>query len=235
MEKTFLTYVNNPDMIKGIRVENDINKAVEAVLNGETVARFEFGDSMTPILRNGEYGIITPVSIDDIKVGDAVLCKVGPYLMTHMVCLISDSSANGRYALIGSTRFELYGWIKELIFAKKNMILNENEWTKVFLRFLKERGYYWDYKKQKNIQFSYFGYSFLRDYSSKNNIPLFIAEIQEDIAKYDSSKSLMRNMSNIIDHSLTWSLCYSHGSPYSYSLINGDFKSFCERINRLRN
>lgn len=115
-----IKYVDNITKIRTYKVVNDIKEAITYLANGETIARFEFGDSMAPILKNGEYCIITPITTDninDIKVGDAVLCEVNGYLMTHMVIAISDASANGRYFLIGNSNMELYGWTQN-IFGK---------------------------------------------------------------------------------------------------------------------
>jgi hypothetical protein len=108
------TTVKNPTTICGVSVVNDILEAVNMVQNGETVARFEWGDSMQPILKNGEYGIISPVNPKDIQIGDAVLCKVNGYLMTHMVMLKSNSAHDKPYFLIGSTSYDLYGWTSDI-------------------------------------------------------------------------------------------------------------------------
>lgn len=103
--------VQNPTTIKGHKVVNDIKEAVECLRRGETIARFEFGDSMSPILESGEYCVVEPVfDLNTVNVGDAVLCEVNGYLMTHMVILKSNSNANTPYFLIGNTAFEIYGW-----------------------------------------------------------------------------------------------------------------------------
>ena len=82
-------YVKSPKHINGITVVNDIVEAVNELKKGNTIARFEYGDSMMPILKNGEYGIATPIqSLEDVSVGDAVVCEVNGHLMTHMVMLI---------------------------------------------------------------------------------------------------------------------------------------------------
>ena len=82
--------------------------------NGITIARFEFGDSMSPVLVSGEYCIVEPIKelegINNIAIGDAVLCKVGDHLMTHMVLMISDSAYDGTKYLIGNTWMQYYGW-----------------------------------------------------------------------------------------------------------------------------
>ena len=111
-------YVKSPSTIEvdGVKypVVNDIVNAVELLKQGISIARYEFGDSMSPVLVSGEYCVVEPIKelegINNIAIGDAVLCKVGDYLMTHMVMMISDSSCNGTQYLIGNTHMQFYGW-----------------------------------------------------------------------------------------------------------------------------
>ena len=117
IDKT-IKYVKSPSTITvdGIEypVVNDIREAVEMLKNGITIARFEFGDSMSPVLVSGEYCIVEPIKevegTNNIAIGDAVLCKVGDHLMTHMVLMISDSAYDGTKYLIGNTWMQYYGW-----------------------------------------------------------------------------------------------------------------------------
>lgn len=117
---TNIKYVKSPYTLKidggEYDVINDIEEAVECIQKGRVpIARFEWGNSMDPILKNGEYGLIIPIeSLDDIEVGDAVLCKVGDYYMTHMVMMISSSNCNGKMFLIGNTWMQFYGWTNEI-------------------------------------------------------------------------------------------------------------------------
>lgn len=106
--------VKYPTKINGIRVVNDINDAIKELENKRTIARFEFGESMSPILKNGEYAIVTPIqNISDVKIGDAVLCEVNGYPMTHMV-LMKSNSGSEPFFLIGSSHFEIYGWTNKI-------------------------------------------------------------------------------------------------------------------------
>lgn len=110
-----IKYVKSPKHINGITVVNDITEAVNELKNGNTIARFEYGDSMMPILKNGEYGIATPIqNLEDISIGDAVVCEVNGHLMTHMVMLISYSNHNTPYFLIGNTWMQFYGWTNKI-------------------------------------------------------------------------------------------------------------------------
>ena len=104
--------------INGVKIVNDEVEALSHILDGNQVARFEYGDSMSPILDNGEYAVLTPIQdYNDIQIGDAVFCEVNGVLMTHMVWLISDSSYGVKLFLIGSSQGNLYGWTN-LVYAK---------------------------------------------------------------------------------------------------------------------
>jgi hypothetical protein len=95
---------------------NELNK-------GNNVARYEWGDSMMPLLQSGEYCILIPSNKTTIEVGDAVFCEVNGYIMTHMVMMISRIQDKPMY-LIGSpnyneitNQFTIYGWTSN-VFAK---------------------------------------------------------------------------------------------------------------------
>lgn len=112
MENNEITVVKSPETICGYRVFNDAVQALEQLRLGETIARYEFGNSMYPLLKNGEYAIITPMvdNTEPIKVGDSVFCEVNGYLMTHMVVAISNTAKEGTMYLIGSSMLDLFGW-----------------------------------------------------------------------------------------------------------------------------
>lgn len=113
--KKDIKFVSKPSYIDGIRVVNDIEEAVECLKKGETIARFEWGESMMPLLNNGEYCTIEPVDdINDIEIGDAVLCEVNGVLMTHMVIIKSNANCNSPYFLIGSSYLHFYGWTNKI-------------------------------------------------------------------------------------------------------------------------
>lgn len=111
-----IKYVKSPKEINGVEVVNDISKAIKTLHDKKIpIARFEYGESMKPILNDGEYCIVYPIdNLNDVKVGDAVLCDVNGYLMTHMVILKSESNYDTPYFLIGSSRMELYGWTNKI-------------------------------------------------------------------------------------------------------------------------
>ena len=105
-----------------VQVCNNPFDAIEKLKKGEIVARYERGDSMQPLLYDGEYAVLVPHKKGDIKVGDAVFCNVNGYVMTHMVMMISNVQNNPLY-LIGSPNynvngtFNIYGWT-DTIYAK---------------------------------------------------------------------------------------------------------------------
>ena len=103
--------VNNPQTLDGLKVVQDIDEVVKTLQNGEAVARFEYGDSMQPILVNGQYARLTPTKTLP-KIGDAVFCKVNGYWMTHMVWNVNEAS---KYCLIGSSDGDMYGWTNEVL------------------------------------------------------------------------------------------------------------------------
>ena len=98
-----------------IKVVNDIHEAVEHLKRKEKIARYEFGDSMMPMLISGEYCVIEPIKdLYEVNIGDTVLCDVGGHLMTHMVIMKSNTSKDSPYFLIGSTSMYLYGWTNKI-------------------------------------------------------------------------------------------------------------------------
>ena len=108
--------------IKGVRIIQNVLKAKKELLKGNEVTRFEFGDSMRPILLSGEYAHLVPFNKDkdEIKVGDGVFCEMEDgYLMIHMVGLI-DKKQN-RY-LIVSTSGTVFGWTNKIIAKAKSFL-----------------------------------------------------------------------------------------------------------------
>lgn len=140
-----MTFVDNPKDIGGVKVVQTEEEVLEALVKGETVARFEWGDSMKPILSNGEYAILTPIEkfLRDggkIERGDAVFCEMTTddgqkYYMTHMVWEISKSHKGDElWYKIGSSNSSVYGWTNKILaFAKgteviQRMTRKERKW-----------------------------------------------------------------------------------------------------------
>lgn len=103
--------------INGIEIVQDIEDAIDAVIGGKTITRYEYGDSLMPLVYSGEYLKITPLEdYKQLHVGDIVLCIVRGYAMTHMVMKIDYDK---KEALIASTCGDIYGWTKfHYIFGK---------------------------------------------------------------------------------------------------------------------
>jgi len=134
--------VNEPREIDGLRVVQDSWEIAEALKNGESVYHWEFGDSLTPLIRDKEYCLIKPCAPIDVKRGDCVFCILDDgmgheYPMVHQVWEISDAShTNELWFKIGSTMSTIFGWTKKVYgIAKGTNIYQEMtpKW-KEFLR-----------------------------------------------------------------------------------------------------
>lgn len=134
--------VDEPREIDGVRVVQDSWEIAEALKNGESVYHWEFGDSLTPLIRDKEYCLIKPCVPIDVKRGDCVFCILDDgigheYPMVHQVWEISDAShTNELWFKIGSTMSTIFGWTKKVYgIAKGTNIYQEMtpKW-KEFLR-----------------------------------------------------------------------------------------------------
>ena len=134
--------IRNVDVKEGVflvrpktkyKVIQDIEEAIEHFKkNQDCIARFEFGNSMSPILESGEYCVLKPIqyySQPQSILGKAVLCIVNSHPMTHMVWNISTSSANGVYYLIGDSHGNIYGWTNQVFAVAKGTNIFEREET----------------------------------------------------------------------------------------------------------
>ncbi|RYX81088.1 phage repressor protein [bacterium] len=88
---------------------------------GETVAFREGGNSMTPRIKSRQKCTYSPVSsIDDIKLGDAVFCRVGGSYFTHLITAI-----RGEEVQISNNHGHVNGWTKiENVFGRVIKIEN---------------------------------------------------------------------------------------------------------------
>ena len=114
---------NGQEITGKVMTMNSLSEILGELGKGNNVARYEWGDSMMPLLQSGEYCILIPANKTTIEVGDAVFCEVNGYMMTHMVMMISRIQNNPMY-LIGSPnyneitgQFTIYGWTSN-VFAK---------------------------------------------------------------------------------------------------------------------
>lgn len=79
--------------------------AVKALQSGNTTTIRPTGNSMKGKIESGSKVVVEPVSIDDVEVGDIVLCKVKGKQYLHLVKAKRKSQV-----LIGNNRGFINGW-----------------------------------------------------------------------------------------------------------------------------
>lgn len=72
---------------------------------------------MTPLIKSGQKHVLSPVTLDEVEVGDIVFCKVKGRYYTHLVKAKGD-----RGVLIGNNHGRINGWTKS-VFGKVTKIL----------------------------------------------------------------------------------------------------------------
>ena len=104
-----------PDEIDGIAVIQDRYMAIDCLSKGQEILRFEFGDSMFPILESGQFCKLVPYKDgDEIKQGDCVFVNINGSVGTHMVWMISENDSKKLYC-IATTKGEVIGWTNYII------------------------------------------------------------------------------------------------------------------------
>ena len=111
------TYLKNVTTIDGLKVIADLNEAVETLLNGETVAHWEWGESMMPILESGQYVRLTP-TYNHPKSGDIVLANVDGKWTCHLALMVNEASG---WCLVGTTSGDVIGWSNNVLAIGKPM------------------------------------------------------------------------------------------------------------------
>jgi len=86
------------------------NYKLEQLERGEEVTTSEKGNSMTPLIKSGQKHILTPIILQDVKVGDIVYCKVKGNFYTHLVKALHPSKG----VLIGNNHGRINGWTKKV-------------------------------------------------------------------------------------------------------------------------
>lgn len=119
-----VTVVDNPSVLDGLRVLNDIEETVKALENGEMVCRYEFGESMSPILVSGQYARLIPLKGETPNVGDAVLNNISGHWNTHMVWNVNKASG---FCLIGDSKGNYFAWTKNVLAIAVPMAFIEQE------------------------------------------------------------------------------------------------------------
>lgn len=94
------------------------NYKLERLQNGETFTTSEKGNSMVPLIRSGQEHILSPITWENVEVGDIVYCKVGGRYFTHLVKAKNDTKG----CLIGNNKGGINGWTKN-IYGKVTQVL----------------------------------------------------------------------------------------------------------------
>ena len=125
-----IEYNKIPVILGDYPVVQDAFRAVECLrTNKVPIARYEYGNSMMPILRSGQFCVIKPLEHDEeANIGDAVFCYVNGYLGTHMVLMKSKIDPEKTWYLIGMTNTQPIGWTKNIfgIANALNVIVEEH-------------------------------------------------------------------------------------------------------------
>jgi len=81
------------------------SRYIQQLHQGEVVTFRPRGSSMTPIVRDGQEVTCAPATVDSVKVGDVVLCRVGRSEYLHLVRAMRDGRAQ-----IANARGHVNGW-----------------------------------------------------------------------------------------------------------------------------
>ena len=87
--------VNQPEEINGIKVVQDEKEILSALQNGEEVMHYEFGNSLFPILKGGEYCRIIPIG--KITVGINKEFIIGKPVFCHFVYPLKEGGYGDFY------------------------------------------------------------------------------------------------------------------------------------------
>lgn len=114
--------VNEPKELEGLRVVQDGEEIYKAITNGESVMHYEFGNSLFPILKSGEYCKISPIKKEDVVAGMPVFChfyyrneegQVADMYMVHR-CTEVVKRDGEFYFRIDGTDGTHFGWTKDV-------------------------------------------------------------------------------------------------------------------------
>ena len=79
---------------------------IELLMEGESVSFRPRGSSMSGKIESGQLCIVIPAVIDELEVGDIVLCRVRGNEYLHLIKAIQ-----GNRFQIGNNRGHINGWI----------------------------------------------------------------------------------------------------------------------------
>tara|TARA_R110002110_G_scaffold205001_2_gene416455 strand:+ start:829 stop:1143 length:315 start_codon:yes stop_codon:yes gene_type:complete len=83
------------------------DRAIKLLQEGKEATIKPHGNSMKPKVKSGATVILEPIDIEDIEVGDIVLCRVSGRVYLHLV-----KAKQGNRVLIGNNRGGTNGWTK---------------------------------------------------------------------------------------------------------------------------
>ena len=86
------------------------NFKIVRLLAGETFITSERGNSMVPLIMSGQNHKLAPITLEEVKVGDIVYCKVHGSMYTHLVKAIDPI----RGCQIGNNKGKINGWTKQV-------------------------------------------------------------------------------------------------------------------------
>lgn len=88
---------------------NQKQRAIAELRAGKTTKYRGHGNSMHPRIPSGALVTLEPVTLADLKVGDAVFCKVRGTIFVHYVSALQGSPENRRVQ-ISNLRGHVNGW-----------------------------------------------------------------------------------------------------------------------------
>lgn len=87
-----------------------MNWKIEKLRKGETFVTKEYGNSMTPLIKSGQEHKLSPITLEEVNVGDIIYCKVKKSIFTHLVKAKNEKLG----VLIGNNHGKINGWTKHV-------------------------------------------------------------------------------------------------------------------------
>lgn len=91
---------------------------IEKLAKGESFVTSEKGNSMTPLIKSGQNHVLSPITIEEVNIGDIVFCKVSGRLFTHLVTAKDPNKG----VQISNNHGYVNGWTRN-VFGKVTEIL----------------------------------------------------------------------------------------------------------------
>ena len=94
------------------------DRAIKLLADGKQAMIKPHGESMKPKVESGATVTLEPITTEQLKVGDIVLCRVKGRVMLHLV-----KAKQGQRVLIGNNHGHINGWTKA-VYGKATKIEN---------------------------------------------------------------------------------------------------------------